>query len=524
MRFLALYVALPPLLAVAAIILGRYTWLAASKYAALGETSIVESTLILASETVARIERKIIAADNAVIAVVDPAAPESLDERWRTRATELSPSVRAVLLLDENQEVKGFSIRGDDRDRWAFLYLYRERMRPDLSLGTLEPGRLKHHHKSYGGQSYLLTTQAVEYEGRRFYVLLHHDTGYIVREDLADLFRASAVQAEYNVVDIETDRIVYGRALSHAGNYQVGIRFPTTLYGWRLQVAATRAVELGVQAKSQRIIEMVLIGSSFAVLFFGVISLLVAAHNERQLGNLKSEFIANVSHELKTPLSVVRMFGEMLLTNRVKSEEKRVQYLEIIVRESERLSSLIENVLDFSRLERGKREYEMHPTDVGVVVNKALENFRYRLEHEGVSVEVDVDEDLPTVAIDEQGVALALINLLDNALKYGQGSPVEVHVRSKGPWIEIAVRDHGPGIPNEDARRVFDRFYRVERDRSVRGSGIGLALVKAIAEAHGGRVRAENAEGGGALVAFSLSTRTEATKPHPRASIPPEAS
>lgn len=523
LSFWALYVALPPVLAIAALILGRYTWLTASQYSQLGEETIIESTLVLANETVTRIEHKIIAADNAVIGLVDLGAPETIEQTWRPRAVEISPSVRAVAILDDTGEVRGFSIRGDDRDKWNFLYLLRERMAGDLQLDQLQPGRLKHLHKTYNGMSYLLSVQCFERDGRRWYVVVHHDTGFLIREDLARLFNTQEFQEQYNVIDIETNRIVYGRSLAQAGNYLVGIRFPTTLYGWRLQVAPKRASQLGEQAASRKFIEAVLIGTSFAVLLFGVISLLVAAHNERQVSSLKSEFIANVSHELKTPLSVVRMFGEMLLTNRVKSEEKRQQYLEIIVRESERLTALIENVLDFSRLERGKREYEMKRADFAETAKKAIDAFRYRMEHEGVEVRFDTDPKLPLVDLDEQSIVLAVINLLDNAVKYGGKTSVEVTLRDHGRWLQLDVRDHGPGIPADDLKRVFDRFYRTERDRQTRGSGIGLALVKHIAEAHGGRAFAANADDGGAVVSFSVAVSADARRAHLQSLAPPTA-
>lgn len=521
-RFVALYVALPPILAIAALILGRYTWLTASQYSQLGEETIIESTVILANESVNRIERTIITADNSVIALVNLDAPDEITDAWRPRAVELSPSVRAVVILDSEANVEGFSIRGTDRDKWSFLYLLREKVQPDLELDALVPGRLKHLHKTYNGQSYLFTVECVVKDGVRHYVVLHHDTGFLVREELAQLFSTQEIQEQYNVVDVDTNRIVYGRDLRHAGNYLVSIRFPTTLYAWRLQVAPTRASELGERDATRRIIESVLIGSSFAVLLFGVISLLVAAHNERQLSNMKSEFIANVSHELKTPLSVVRMFGEMLLTNRVRSEEKRQQYLEIIVRESERLTALIENVLDFSRLERGKRDYEFHNGDIANVVKKAIDAFRYRMEHEGVEVAFHADEGIPEIAFDEQSVVLAIINLLDNAVKYGGRTGVDVTVTNKTRWVQIDVRDRGPGIPGEDLKKVFERFFRTERDRQTRGSGIGLALVKHIAEAHGGRAFATNSPAGGAIVSFSISTRTEPAKVA-RTSLTPES-
>jgi two-component system phosphate regulon sensor histidine kinase PhoR len=240
-----------------------------------------------------------------------------------------------------------------------------------------------------------------------------------------------------------------------------------------------------------------------AVAFF-----LYASLQERRLNALKSDFIANVSHELKTPLSVVRMFAEMLMTQRVSSAEKQRQYLEMICRESERLSSLIENVLDFAALERGKQKYEREEADLGEIVARGVETVRQRQEN--LEIRVHLPEALPRVLVDPQAVLLAIINLLDNAIKYGEGSPIEVSVVVKIRELWVQVRDHGPGIPADETRRVFDRFYRVRRPgQQIRGSGIGLSLVKHIADAHGGVARADNAPDGGAVVSFSVArTRT----------------
>jgi len=243
---------------------------------------------------------------------------------------------------------------------------------------------------------------------------------------------------------------------------------------------------------------------SFAVILLSMIFFFYAAEKERRLNRLKSELMANVSHELKTPLSVVRMFADMLRSGRVPSEERRLEYLDIICRESERLTSLIDNVLDFSAVEGGKGPYRLKRGDVGLAVGRALDAFRYRSEQDGVEIRLDRPDALPPVLIDQEAIALAVINLLDNAIKYGGQTPVELGLTAKRSSIDIAVRDHGPGIPSEAIRRVFERFYRGPHTSPTRGSGIGLSLVKHIAEAHGGRVWAKNAPGGGAVVGFSI--------------------
>jgi two-component system phosphate regulon sensor histidine kinase PhoR len=502
-RFSLVYLLLMPAIAVAAGVLGYYSWQTATQYGRLGEETIAESTLLIVNEKVDQIEQQIIAADNAAFALIDLREPDKLKARWLAVAENLTPSIHAVLVLDDAGNVITYAHRGPEPGPREFLKTFIDRMVPDLELERQRIGRLKHLHQTYGDTTYLLSYKAMTHRGRRYYAVLYHDTAWITQEQFPTLFATEEGKRLYNVVD-ENNRRVYGENLANAGDYLVGRRFPTTLYNWRLQVAPKQAPLLESRGRSRRLNEVGLIATAFLVLLLGVLFLVYAADKERRLNALKAEFIANVSHELKTPLSVVRMFGEMLLTKRVRSPEKEQEYLAIICRESERLTGLIENVLDFAALERGKRKYAMADADLGQVVRRAIETFRYRIESQRTEVTLDVRGAVPRVSVDEQAILLAVINLLDNAVKHGGGSAVEVIIAVDDAAVSVRVRDHGPGIPREDLRRVFERFYRTQRQGQARGSGIGLSLVKHIAEAHGGRAWADNADGGGAIVGITL--------------------
>jgi two-component system phosphate regulon sensor histidine kinase PhoR len=237
--------------------------------------------------------------------------------------------------------------------------------------------------------------------------------------------------------------------------------------------------------------------------------ILIAAERERRLSNLKSEFVANVSHELKTPLALVRMFGELLQTGRADTPEKQSQYLSIIVNESDRLNALIENVLDFAKVEKGQAAYEFAPARLAEPVGRAVEACRVRAEREGVALELSL-EDVPELLLDERAIEIAVINLVDNALKYApEGKRVGVLVRAASGGAEVCVVDQGPGIAPEDRKRIFDRFVRgkAASGKQVRGSGIGLSLVKHIAEAHGGSIRVEDGSPFGSIFTLSLTRR-----------------
>jgi signal transduction histidine kinase len=216
----------------------------------------------------------------------------------------------------------------------------------------------------------------------------------------------------------------------------------------------------------------------------------------------RSNFAAAVSHELKTPLTAIRMYVEMLRDGLVDSDAKRREYYATLGAESERLSRLIDNVLEFSRLERGTRRVELHAAPLGPVVEERAALLRPHAEREGFALEVELAHDLPPVRFERDALAQILFNLVENALKYAKRGTlrrVEIACRPAAGGVELAVRDHGPGVPERRLARIFEPFYRGEDEltRETQGSGIGLALVRGLAERMGASVSARNVAGGG---------------------------
>ena len=503
-RFRLLYVILVPAILIAAGILGYYTFLSAREHTQLGEQTIAQSLLSVAQQRVERIERYIDIADHTVFRLVDPNDSSTVDTVWLPQAAAQTPSVSSVLLIDPDGNLIQWASREDKKSRRAFLRVFRQNLLNSLELDSPDPGRLRHAHEQVDGDSYLLSYKAYStLAGQTTYIVAQHDTQYFVDEVFPRMFVSDETTPIYDIVD-ESNQVVFGPDLTSAGVYTVDHRFPTTLYRWRLQVAPRQAARLQARGRSRMRGEVALPLMSFVIILLSAIFFIYAAEKERRLNQLKSELMANVSHELKTPLSVVRMFSDMLRSGRVPSEERKLEYLDIICRESERLTSLIDNMLDFSALEGGKGPYRLRRGDLGKSVDRALDAFRYRSEQDGVEIHLERSEELPPVLIDQEAIALAVINLLDNAVKYGGQTPVELELTAKRSTVEVAVRDHGPGIPADSLRRVFERFYRGPDTNPTRGSGIGLALVKNIAQAHGGRAWAKNAAGGGAVVGFSI--------------------
>ena len=519
---LASLVLLPVVLAAVGI-LGYSTFRTVSQVERLRQQSVLEATLGLANEKADRLDQRIIEQDNVAFAVADPARLTDLRSRWLPTAQRETPTVRAILVLDgdnDAHDVLVFASRagGAFAEEEAFRRLLVQRMCGDMDLAKQAPDELRHLHHMYRGQSYLVSYWQRVLEGKRYVVVAWHDVGRIVKDSMPALFAESSAPSRVNVVD-EDGRIIYGPPL-RSGEFTVAVRFPTTLYGWRVQVSPSASDELIARVQNRATLELVMVVLSCAVIVLGMATILLAAERQWRISSLKSEFVANVSHELKTPLALVRMFGEMLQSGRVASEEKRQEYLDIIVSESERLSALIENVLDFARVEKGRQPYDFADGDVGEAVARAVNVYRYRAEREGVELTMDLDQNLPRAHIDERAIQLAVINLIDNALKYAAGSDVvtvraacEMESRVPGvsgkSMIVVRVVDRGPGVPPEDRDRIFERFVRgvtsraTAGQRPIRGSGIGLALVKHIAESHGGRAWVE-APGVGASFGFSV--------------------
>jgi two-component system phosphate regulon sensor histidine kinase PhoR len=495
-----LYVVLVPATVLAVLLLGAAALQTTLQIEKARQQTVFDATLSLAKERVDRLDRMIIAQDNAVIANVDPARSASIGDRWLRTADRETPTVRAVLVLDlgsREREVRAFVSRAPGTEDEHFRQLLVARILPLLDLTTEPTDQLRHLHHAFDDQSYLVSYWQRTVGTRPHLVLAWHDVPNLVQEIMPALYQDLDRNSRMNVVD-QRSRILFGPPIQ-AGGFTVGLPFPTTLYNWRLQVALTSAEGLERSAERQRMVQLGVVGLAVLIASLGVVTVARAYVNERRLAGLKSDFVANVSHELKTPLSSIRMFGEMLLSGRVSNNAKRQHYLQIIVAESERLTSLIDNVLDFAKVERGKDAYEFVRADAADVVRRAVDGLRYRAKELGVTLHVEAEPCIAT--FDAGAVELAVANMLDNALKYGQGSPqVEVTLRPDeneparadgARAFVLRVVDHGPGIEPDEQSRIFDRFVRgrAAYDQRVRGSGIGLSLVKRIAESHGGSVR-----------------------------------
>jgi two-component system phosphate regulon sensor histidine kinase PhoR len=249
-----------------------------------------------------------------------------------------------------------------------------------------------------------------------------------------------------------------------------------------------------------------------------------------ELAQIKSSFVSNVSHELKTPIALIRLAVETLEMRRLSSPEDSEKFLRSISREAMRLNQLVDNILDFARLEAGKKVFQFAPVNVLEVVRDAVESFRPRLEDQGFRLDVELPADLPLVRGDAAALSQCVLNLLDNAMKYSRNRRemrVSVTARAAGPagspTIAVSVADRGIGISPRDQKSIFEKFVRIETGlvHDVKGAGLGLSLVDQIMRAHGGRIELKSALGEGSTFTLVLPAArgAEATGPEPQAQV-----
>ena len=231
----------------------------------------------------------------------------------------------------------------------------------------------------------------------------------------------------------------------------------------------------------------------------------------RQLENTRRDFVANVSHELKTPITSIKGFVETLLAGALKEPENAENFLKIIAKQTDRLNEIIDDLLTLSRIEQDaeRRQIFLNGQKIKGVLQSAIQVCEAKAAGKKIALELNCPEDL-RAQINPPLLEQALVNLVDNAVKFSEpGRVVQVEAQREGPQVIIRVRDQGPGIPPEHLPRIFERFYRVDagRSRKIGGSGLGLAIVKHIALAHGGRVTVASSPGKETV--FSLQVQAD---------------
>jgi signal transduction histidine kinase len=347
----------------------------------------------------------------------------------------------------------------------------------------------------------LYRTVLVGQQGYRQGLVLDRDRlgAWLAREVIGESGLSRVTRLTFDAADASRDGLV------RDGAWWFEHRFAEPFDGL---TARLRLAPLGGVGRPDAV--YALVGLLLAVGAVGLYAIHRTASVTVQFAERRNNFVSAVTHELKTPLTAIRMYAEMLRDGMVNSDLKREECYATITDESERLSRLIDNVLEFSRLERGRREMSWTVGPVGPVLGEAAETLRPHAEREGFSLRVEVEPGLPAVRFDRDALVQVIFNLVDNAMKYARQASsrtVVLAARREDGRVVVAVRDFGPGVPPRHLKRIFEPFYRSENEltRSASGTGIGLALVKELAESMGAGVRGANPADGGFRVDLSFA-------------------
>ncbi|MBK7631066.1 MAG: HAMP domain-containing histidine kinase [Ignavibacteriales bacterium] len=243
--------------------------------------------------------------------------------------------------------------------------------------------------------------------------------------------------------------------------------------------------------KERAMNNLILIGILLLVLIAAVWFVYRSVKKELEFAQAKADFVSNVSHELRTPLALISMFAETLEMDRVKTEDKKKEYYSIISHESNRLGKIVNTILNFSKMEAGKRKFILAEEDLNEIVIHVYQNYSYHLYNKGFEFEYEPGIDIPKVSIDREAVSEAIVNLIDNAVKYSNETKfIKMIIGNENGYVFIEIIDKGIGISEEDQKKVFDKFYRVSSGlvHTTKGTGLGLSLVKQLMDAHKGKV------------------------------------
>jgi signal transduction histidine kinase len=324
-----------------------------------------------------------------------------------------------------------------------------------------------------------------------------------------ELLRATGADGYHVAVQTRAGELLFSSTVSPAStpaaNFVVE-RTADIAGGVRVRVWPRDPTAYSATLWSRQRVYLLTLALVIGSLLFGTYVTTGVVRRELQVAQLKSEFVSTVSHEFRSPLTAIRQVGEMLARNRVP-ELRRAEYYDRITREAERLSRLVENLLDFAQIESGRKHYQLEPLATSAWLRSIAGEFRNIRESQGLRLEALIPDDLPSVCADAAALGSAIHNLLDNAVKYSPGEDtVWLEAEASTSSVIIRVRDRGVGIAREERRRIFEKFYRTrgEITREVKGAGLGLSLVQRIVATHRGRIDCDSVPGVGTTFSVHL--------------------
>lgn len=431
-----------------------------------------------------------------------------MSETWRTESKETKGDAEFKNRWDEleklaDQTCKDLEAEEDLIEKIIPLVQTR------LFKFNSEPGEFSRFSETVGTELFLICAATIQEDN---ILGIRIDDSVLIREKLPMILDGFPAPADWLVQIVDP----VGRVISGEEDLVSGTGSPRSPFvlgfdqgfpPWQVSIVRKNPDAADRQYNLRRNVYILAVMAVMAVFFLGGFMVIRSTAKELELARLKSEFVSTVSHEFRTPLMSIRYLSEMLDTERVKDEGKKKTYYGKIKKESERLSRLIENMLDFSKIETGMKRYRFEDLSIEDLAKEVVDRFREYVVNKPVTLECEISENLPHISGDREGISRALFNLLDNAVKYSGRDPViYFRARAEGDAVFLVVQDLGAGISKDEQKRVFEKFYRSAdpANRNIEGSGIGLTLVNHIVKAHGGEVLLESVVGEGTRVTLKL--------------------
>lgn len=355
-------------------------------------------------------------------------------------------------------------------------------------------------------------TNLLENKDRYQTCVIEVDAERFIREILGQKIQITA-EDRFNIgiINGKTKELIYP-----TGNQKTIKDFPNKKPMWLfpqydigIQLKG-KTIDLLVKSRAKSTLILIILVDIFFVL--GALLVFKNVKKEIKLSIIKSDFISNVSHEIRTPLALISMYIESLEMGRVKTEEKKKEYYKIILNEVQRLSGIVNIILNFSKIESGKRKYTFNNANMNEIVENILQSYKFHLNNKGFDLKIELDDELPSGNFDTEAISDCLVNLIDNAVKYSKDvKHIEIKTGKKFDNIFVEVTDKGIGISKTDQKLIFDRFFRVSKGdniHEVKGTGLGLTIVKNIIAAHNGKIEVESKPGEGATFRLLLPIKT----------------
>ncbi|MCF8227877.1 MAG: HAMP domain-containing histidine kinase [Bacteroidales bacterium] len=379
--------------------------------------------------------------------------------------------------LESNyQQVLGFDVLSEKTNLSGFVFLMKD-LQDNIYVGVIIVNTNRFIDE-------IISPKIQETAGNKMNIVVYHNT-------TDEIIYANNANA-----DIQVQK---SKELWLMPNYFIGIELP----GKTLDDLVNRRVTTII----------VLIVLFNLILITGIWYLFRNIKRERELIKIRSDFVSNVSHEIRTPLSMISMFTETLKLNRIKDENKKKEYYNIIYQETKRLTGIVNNLLNFAKMENNKRVYTFGRESLNDIVRDIFYTYKFDLEKKGFVYESSLDENLSHIDIDKDAVTDALVNLLNNAIKYSAEEKfIKISTGKDNKKQFIAIEDRGIGIPERDQKHIFDKFYRVtsgDLAQKAEGSGLGLSIVKHIMEAHQGEIVLNSKLNEGTKVILYFPDKTE---------------